>query len=64
MPNSLTVFHNQPMNISSEVNSNVLFKCTGCTWSGHVSELGLFLNFSCCPECYEYDVRVLNNDDF
>jgi hypothetical protein len=57
MPQQAVVF-NKIMNITEVVHSDVIFICTRCDWSDSVKNLGLFIGFSCCPQCYEFDVRV------
>lgn len=59
MPDS-AVIYNKEMNITENVNPFTLFGCTSCEWSGTAAELSLIKGFSCCPECYEFDVRVQN----
>jgi len=54
-------FHNQVMNITEPVSQFVIFDCTSCEWTGTVKELALINNFSCCPKCNEFDVRVQNS---
>lgn len=60
MPNSATFF-NKEMNITERVPPTVVFGCVSCDWSGVVAELAFINGFSCCPICYEYDVRVQNH---
>ncbi|XPF92676.1 hypothetical protein ACM9HF_20080 [Colwellia sp. RE-S-Sl-9] len=54
----IVVIHNKPMNITERVLDNVAFECTSCNWVGFPEFLAILNDFSCCPICHEYDVRV------
>jgi hypothetical protein len=60
MSNSVA-FHDQTLNITLPVKPETVFTCE-CGWTGCASELVIFTGFSVCPDCYNFDVRVLNSE--
>jgi len=56
MANSVAFFEKN-LNITSLVPLNQSFFC-GCGWCGVATELAKSNDYSCCPDCGDYDVRM------
>lgn len=51
------IFHEKEMNITTAVNPDLRFFCS-CNWSGFATELAKQNDYSCCPSCGDFDVRM------
>jgi len=56
MANSV-VFFDKNINITSLVSLNQSFFCS-CGWCGVATELANSNDYSCCPKCGDYDIRM------
>lgn len=52
--------HDHYMNITYRVVNETQFECD-CGWQGLATELVVFKDFTCCPICLNFDVRVKNH---
>jgi hypothetical protein len=50
-------FYEKTLNITSLVPANQPFHCF-CGWSGLATELAKSNDFSCCPACGDFDIRM------
>ena len=50
-------FFEKKLNITSLVFANQPFHCS-CGWSGVATELAKSNDFSCCPACGDFDIRM------
>jgi hypothetical protein len=53
----LVVVRNSYLNITSQVLAETPFICE-CGWVGVASNLLTSVGFSCCPVCFDLDVRL------
>lgn len=64
MAESVAFFFDKTMNITERVPAQEKFFCSQCSWVGLATDLATHKQFSCCPECKNYDVRVQNDFKF
>jgi hypothetical protein len=56
MAKSTVPFFNSALNMTSQVISETPFSCE-CGWKGKAADLASSNKLSCCPECFNLDVR-------
>ena len=57
MAKSTVPFFDSALNMTSQVISETPFNCE-CGWTGKAADLASLNNLSCCPQCFNLDVRI------